>query len=130
MVSIPYWTFFEYLAPLLEVLGIFASAYLIISGLISWQLFFLIVFMVYAFAVMMSCLALLTEEFTYSQYSRIKDLKRLVIAAVLEPFVYHPLTVYAALLGNWEKLTGKNSWGDMKRSGFKVNPVQNQHVAK
>ena len=123
LLSVPYWTFFEYLAPILEVLGLFVTIYLITSGLISWQLFSLIVLMVYVFAVMISCLALLSEEFTYSQYSRVRDYRKLLIAALVEPFCFHPLTVYAALLGNWEKLRGKNSWGEMKRTGFKSSPV-------
>ena len=124
MLSIPYWTFFEYLAPLLEVAGILVTFYLIAYGFISWKFFLLVSVMVYVFAVMISCLALLTEEFTYSQYSRVKDFKRLLVAAFVEPFYFHPVTVYAALLGNWEKLRGKNGWGEMKRSGFKPKPVQ------
>lgn len=122
LLSIPYWTFFEYFAPILELLGIFVTFYMIAKGLISWPLFLLIIAMVYIFAVMISCLALLTEEYTYSQYSKVKDLKRLFIAALIEPFCFHPLTLYAALLGNWEKLRGKNSWGEMKRTGFRKNP--------
>ena len=130
LLSVPYWTFFEYLAPILEVLGIFVTIYLIVSGLISWQLFALIVLMVYVFAVMISCLALLSEEFTYSQYSRKKDFRKLLVAAVVEPFYFHPITVYSALLGNWEKLRGKNSWGEMKRTGFKASPVPPMFAAK
>ena len=130
LLSVPYWTFFEYLAPIMEVLGIFVTVYLIASGLISWQLFALIVLMVYVFAVMISCLALLSEEFTYSQYSRKKDFRKLLVAAVVEPFYFHPITVYSALLGNWEKLRGKNSWGEMKRTGFKASPVPQMFAVK
>ena len=123
IISLPYWTFFEYLAPLLELLGILLTFYLIIEELISWPIFLLVISMTYSFAVMVSCLALLTEEYTYSQYSRIKDLEMLFVAALIEPFYFHPLTVYAALVGNWEKLRGKNGWGEMKRSGFKKRRV-------
>ncbi|MDR9457994.1 MAG: glycosyltransferase [Salegentibacter sp.] len=128
LLSIPYWTFFEYLAPLLEIVGIIVTIYLIVYGFISWKFFLLVSLMVYIFAVMISCLALLTEEYTYSQYSKIRDLKRLLMAAFIEPFYFHPVTVYAALLGNWEKLWGKNGWGEMKRSGFKSKPGQSQPV--
>lgn len=124
IISIPYWTFFEYLAPLLEITGIIVSIYLIYYGLISWKLLLLVTVMVYVFAVLISCLALLTEEYTYSQYTRIKDFKRLLVAAFIEPFCFHPVTVYAAVLGNWEKIRGKNGWGEMKRSGFKTKTVQ------
>lgn len=130
LISIPYWTFFEYLAPLLEVVGIFVTIYLIVNGLIGWQLFLLITLLVYVFAVMISCLALLTEEYTYSQYPKIRDFKRLLVAAMVEPFYFHPVTVYAALLGNWEKIWGKNGWGEMTRSGFKTKQEHRQTVAE
>lgn len=130
LLSVPYWTLFEYLAPILEVLGLLVTGYLIYSGLISWQLFVLIVVMVYFFAVMLSCLALLSEEYTYSQYTQFKDYRKLLWAAVIEPIYFHPLTLYAALLGNWEKIRGKNSWGDMKRTGFKVQPLSTPVVTE
>ncbi|MEG9328444.1 glycosyltransferase family 2 protein [Salinimicrobium catena] len=123
VISIPYWTFFEYLAPLIEVAGILLTGYLIISKLISWPLFTILGVLVYVFSVAITFLALLTEEFTYSQYSHNKDLKRLILGALLEPFIFHPITIYAALKGNWEKLRGKNSWGEMKRSGFKTKSL-------
>ncbi|QED37380.1 glycosyltransferase family 2 protein [Antarcticibacterium arcticum] len=129
IISIPYWTFFEYLAPLLEIIGIIVSICLIFFGLISWKLLLLVTVMVYVFAVMISCLALLTEEYTYSQYTRINDFKRLLVAAFIEPFYFHPVTVYAAVLGNWEKIRGKNGWGEMKRSGFKTKTVQQTIIA-
>lgn len=123
MLSIPYWTFFEYLAPLLEVLGIGVTIFLIASGYISWPFFVLISVLVYVFAVSISCLALLTDEFTYSQYSKPADFKKLLLAAVVEPFYFHPMTVFAALKGNWEKIRGVKSWGEMKRTGFGTKPV-------
>lgn len=123
ILSIPYWTFFEFLAPLLEFFGVVVTIYLIVTGLLNWQIFVLLACLVYLFAVALSCLALLTEEYTYSQYSRSKDFKRLLAGAILEPFIFHPLTVMAALRGNWEKITGRNAWGEMKRSGFRTKPV-------
>lgn len=124
IISIPYWTFFEFLAPLLEVVGILITIYLWVAGLLNLQLFVLLAILVYIFSVALSSLALLTEEYTYSQYSRSTDFKRLFVGAILEPFIFHPLTVFAAVRGNWEKLTGKNAWGEMKRSGFRTRSAQ------
>ncbi|WP_245693378.1 glycosyltransferase family 2 protein [Salinimicrobium catena] len=122
ILSIPYWTFFEFLAPLLEVIGILVTLYLVIIGLINWPFFVILAILVYTFSVALSCLALLTEEYTYSQYS-LKDFKKLIIGALLEPFIFHPVTVYAAIKGNLEKLRGRNAWGEMKRSGFRTKSV-------
>lgn len=123
MLSIPYWTFFEYLAPIIEVVGIMVTSYLIIFNFIDWSLFLLIFIMVYVFALSISCLALLTDEYTYTQYSKTSDFTKLLLGAVIEPFYFHPITVYAAVKGNWEKLRGKNSWGEMTRKGFKNKPI-------
>ncbi|WP_290875721.1 glycosyltransferase [Gracilimonas sp.] len=118
MVSIPYWFLFEYLAPIIEVTGIIITIYLIVMGMISWNIFFLLLLFVYTFAVMISSLALLTEEFTFHKYSRLADFSKLFLAALLEPFFFHPFTVYAALKGNWEKFRKKTAWGEMVRTGF------------
>ncbi|HET8752725.1 MAG TPA: glycosyltransferase family 2 protein [Salinimicrobium sp.] len=60
MLSVPYWTFFEYLAPLVEVFGIALTIFLLSNSLISAYIFALIIIMVYVFSVMLSTLALLT----------------------------------------------------------------------
>jgi len=118
MLSYPYWLFFEYFAPIIEVLGILISIILVAFGLISWKYFLLFVLLVYVFAVMFSMMALYTEESTYKRYKRIKDLRMFVAVALVEPIIFHPFTVYAAIKGNWEKLKGNKGWGDMTRTGF------------
>ncbi|MCC9167526.1 hypothetical protein [Pontibacter harenae] len=42
----------------------------------------------------------------------------LIGTALLEPFLYHPVTVWAAVQGNYDLITGKKSWGEMTRTGF------------
>lgn len=118
LLSYPYWLFAEYYAPLIEVIGIIISITLAVLGIISWKFFFLFLVLVYAFAVMFSMMAIYSEESTFKRYERIKDLRMLVTVALLEPLFFHPFTVYAALKGNWEKLTGNKGWGEMTRTGF------------
>ncbi len=67
---------------------------------------------------MFSVLALLIEEYTYHQYPRIADFNKLMLGTIIEPFYFHLFTVYAALIGNWEKIKRKKSWGEMTRKGF------------
>jgi hypothetical protein len=38
--------------------------------------------------------------------------------ALLEPFFYHPRTVWWAIRGNFDYLRGVRSWGNMEREGF------------
>lgn len=118
LLSYPYWLIYEYLAPIIEFTGLLVSLVLIYFGILSWTFFFLFLLMVYTFAVMFSTIAIFAEESTFKKYNTFRDLRKLAFIALLEPFIFHPFTVYAALLGNWEKLRGSKGWGDMTRTGF------------
>ena len=118
MVSVPYWTFFEFLAPFIEFAGILITIVFIILGLLNWHYFFLLLLFVYFFSVMFSVLALYTEERTYHKYRKRRDFAKMLVAAFIEPVYFHPLTVYAALVGYVEKIRGKKTWGEMTRKGF------------
>ena len=118
LLSIPYWFLFEYLAPIIEFVGLLITLFFVILGVLSWKFFVLLLLFVYCFGVMFSILALLTEEYTYFQYRRIKDINKLLFGAIIEPIYFHVFTVYAALKGNWEKIRGNKDWGTMVRAGF------------
>jgi poly-beta-1,6-N-acetyl-D-glucosamine synthase len=119
LLSYPYWLIYEYLAPWIESFGIIYSIILMICGLINWHYFFGLLILVYCFALFFSALALFTEYNTFRKYSDVKDVLRLTLAAIVEPFIFHPFTVYAAIHGNIEKWRGKTSWGTMTRKGFR-----------
>jgi len=122
LLSYPYWMFFEYYAPIIETVGILITILLVALGIISWKFFFLFLLLVYLYAVMFSMIALYSEEATFQRYETIKDLRKLTTVALLEPLIFHPFTVYAAIKGNWEKLTGNKGWGEMTRTGFDKRP--------
>lgn len=118
MISYPYWLFFEYLAPIIELLGLVVSLLMIYLGILSWSFFGLLSLFVYTFALFFSTLAIFSEEATFKKYESKKDIFKLVWAAIVEPFIFHPFLIYAALKGNWQKIKGGHSWGDMTRKGF------------
>lgn len=118
LVSYPYWLLYEYLAPIIELTGLLITLLMAYLGIISWTFFALLFLFVYTFAFFFSLLAIYSEEATFKKYESIKDIFKLVWAALLEPFIFHPFTIYAALKGNWKKMRGSHSWGDMTRKGF------------
>lgn len=118
MISLPAWVLFEWLAPLIEFFGIIFFICLVLLGYANWMYFFSFLGLVYTFAIMISVFAILFEERSYQQYKRPRHMLRLILSALLEPFFYHPLTVWAAVKGNYDLLTGKKSWGEMTRAGF------------
>ncbi|MEL1252252.1 glycosyltransferase [Flavobacterium sp. DGU38] len=118
MISVPYWVLFEFLAPGIEFTGLLITILFIFFGLLNWHFFILLVFFVYTFAVFFSVVALLSEERTFHKYPKHTDFLKLLLAAFIEPLYFHPLAVYAALIGYKEKIKGTHGWGEMTRKGF------------
>ncbi|RZL32014.1 MAG: glycosyltransferase family 2 protein, partial [Pedobacter sp.] len=120
MVSFPYWLLFEWLAPIIEATGVVYYIYMIITGQINWEYAIILLIYVYTFSVMITVFAVLWDEITHKQYESKMEVFKLCVAAMLEPFFYHPLVVFYAIKGNFYSLTGKPmAWGNMQRAGFK-----------
>jgi cellulose synthase/poly-beta-1,6-N-acetylglucosamine synthase-like glycosyltransferase len=118
LMAYPYWLLFEYLAPIIEFLGILWFFFLIITSKLNWPFFLLLTGFVYFFAVSLSIWAVLFEEITFHKYERKRDVLRLVGTAFLEPLFYHPMVMLMSIKGNLDKLFNKKSWGKMERKGF------------
>ncbi len=118
MLSLPMWVLFEWLAPLIEFFGVIFFMILAVLGFANWAYFFSFFGLVYSFAAMNSVFAILFEERSYQQYKRRRHMLSLVGTALLEPLIFHPVTVWAAVKGNYDLITGKKSWGEMTRAGF------------
>ena len=119
LLSYPYWLFYEWLTPLLEFFGFISIMVFYLLGILNWKFFLVLTTMVYSFATMFSVFAVLMEVFSYNQYKSKKDILTLIGCALLEPFVFHPIVVWAAVRGNYKKLVKANSgWGEQVRKGF------------
>jgi len=130
MVSYPFWLFFEWLAPLVEASGLLFMVAMMACGLVQWTTVFTLMLAVYTFAVLVSMLALVAEELTYHRYSRKRDVMKLALTALIEPLLFHPRTVWWALLGNRDLLRGKKTWGEMTRQGFLPSTPQKMVTAR
>lgn len=118
MVSMPFWFIFEWLAPIVESTAFLYLVMMAFLGILNVDLFITLFFLIYAFAIMYSTAAILFEELSFHQYKKKRDILRLLGTALIEPIIIHPLTVYYAIRGNLDLLTGVKNWGDMKRKGF------------
>lgn len=118
LLSYPYWFTFEFLAPLIEFFGFIFLLLMTIFGIVDWEFFIALFFMIYSFAFMFNMFSLYIEEKTFAQYKKFHQLYKLAFAALLEPFIFHPIVVYAAVKGNLNYLSGSKSWGEMSRKGF------------
>jgi len=127
VISYPYWFFFEWLAPIVEVLGIIYFAILILLGLINWPFFLTLFALVYSVAFMLTLFSILYEEATFNAYKRKIDILKMIGLALLEPFIYHPLVVFWAIKGNIAYLRGETAWGKMDRTGFTTRKERTPH---
>ena len=125
MLSTPFWFFFEWLAPLIEFLGILFFLFLLLFNQINWIIFLTFFLAVYTFAFLFSVTALFFEEYSFQQYTKPKYIFRLLGTALLEPLLYHPVIMWSAVMGNFDLMRGKKKWGVMTRAGL-TNPVKNK----
>ncbi len=122
LISYPFWFFFEWMAPFVEMLGLLYFLFLWIFGSIWWLNFLGLLTMVFCFAIFISTFALMAEEFSYFKYTSRKDTWKMLLTILLEPFIYHPKTTFWSLKGNFDLIKGKHTWGEMTREGFKKKP--------
>jgi biofilm PGA synthesis N-glycosyltransferase PgaC len=118
MLGYPYWMVFEWMAPILEFLGTIYFIILAITGNINWNYFAVLLTFVYIFAIGMSAWAILLEAFTFHKYDKPSHIMRFLLTAMIEPVIYHPMTVWWGLRGNIDYLRGVSTWGTQERKGF------------
>jgi cellulose synthase/poly-beta-1,6-N-acetylglucosamine synthase-like glycosyltransferase len=118
MVVVPAFVLFEWMAPIIEVLGLILVGVGLALGQVS--AFFAILFFSLAcgFGVLLSMLALMLEELSFRRYGRARDRALLVVWAALENFGYRQLTLWWRFRGVISYIRGKKSWGKMHRKGF------------
>jgi cellulose synthase/poly-beta-1,6-N-acetylglucosamine synthase-like glycosyltransferase len=118
MLGIPYWFFFEWMAPFVEAIGIVYVILIIAIGTPNWPIFIILMGFTYFFAIVFSAWSILFDEFSFPRYRRSRDIVKLILISLIEPIVYHPFNVWFALKGNYHYFTGVRSWGKMERKGF------------
>lgn len=118
LLSTPYWLFFEWLAPIVEFIGILFFIALIGLGQINWIFVLGFTMVSYGFAVLYSVTALFFEEFSFQQYKKTNYTYKLILTAFLEPILFHPFILWSSLKGNMDLIRGKKTWGTMSRTGL------------
>ncbi|NPD45337.1 MULTISPECIES: glycosyltransferase [unclassified Lentimicrobium] len=119
MVSFPYWVLFEWLAPIVEVIGVVYFIILIILGDVNSSSYLLLSLFVLSFAFAFSMLGVLFEAIMFNKYKGYGYLLQVIFFALIEVIVFHPLNVYFAIRGNFSFFIKNNQkWGEMTRTAF------------
>jgi cellulose synthase/poly-beta-1,6-N-acetylglucosamine synthase-like glycosyltransferase len=129
LIVFPYNFIFEFLAPIIEGLGIIFYVYLIAIGAVNWSTTYKLLLFLYSFSIMISSLAVLWDQITTRHYKTTGEVIGLCLTAFLEPFLYHPLVVFFGLKGYIQSLFRKKLvWGNMQRQGFSSAGAKPQSV--
>lgn len=122
MISFPFVLIFEFLAPIIEAIGLISILLLAITGNINWDTFFLMLGYAYIFGLCLSLCAIFFDLKTKIIYHDYRDYFKMALIILIEPIVYHPLIVFFSLKGYINFLTSKKfEWGQMTRQGFDRN---------
>ena len=115
----PYWIFFELWAPIVEFLGLVLIIAYGIIGVIKWPFALYLFAAVYLIGCVFSTISIFLYTISFRHYAKPGMVFKLLIAAYLEPFINHPIMVYAEIRGYLKKIFRiKSSWGNMTRKGF------------
>ncbi|QYA26979.1 glycosyltransferase family 2 protein [Gramella sp. MT6] len=122
LIFYPYWLFFEFGAPIVEFLGVICIIAFAFFGMINWPMAILLFTAAYLIGCVFSTAAIFMYVKNFDHYHKPKQIIELLLAAYLEPFLYHPILVYGQMKGYYKKIFGiKSGWGTMTRKGFKVS---------
>ena len=121
LISFPYIFLFEFLAPVIELIGYIFTIYLVLVGGINWDTALLMLALAYLFGISLSLTTLLYERLLEHRFKN-SEYVRLILFCLIEPIIYHPLIVFFNIRGYVDYLTNRNfEWGTMTRQGFDDN---------
>ena len=121
LIVFPYYVFCEFVVPILEVIGlVFIFLDIYFFG-INIPFLIIISISVYCFYILITLSSIFLDQMIHKQYASLKEVGQLILMVFIEPFVYHPLNIYASLKGYTHFIMKKEKkWGVMSRKGFKI----------
>jgi len=120
MIAVPFYTFGEMLAPLIEVFGYGVTLIGLALGVVNVSFALLFILVAWGYGMLLSLWAVVLEEVSFHRYRRLGDLVRLVLFATLENFGYHQCAVWWRLGAFFTPRGRKHVWGEMTRRGFET----------
>jgi len=122
MISYPFFLFFEFLGPIIEITGYLVFIISVATGLLNPPFVLLFLTAAILLGILLSASALLMEEIFYRSYPRLRDLLILFGFAVLENFFYRQLHSWWRFQGLLDYLFRKRGWGTLTRYSFTDPP--------
>ena len=107
LVTLPYVFVFEFLAPIIEFVGFLVFVYQAFTGAVNWESALVIFLGLYTFCFVLSLVVMFNDYTLGGSFHKLRSYFWVTGAALLEPFLYHPLTVIFSLKGYFNYLFNK-----------------------
>lgn len=125
MFSYPYYVFFEWLTPFIEIGGLIYFVAGALAGSFSFMVLEHIFLIYWVVGIMLNLVSISVEAFTRGHYKNQTTLFKLAFYAVFEPLFYHWINSYLYVMGNIKLVFfGKTGWGKMERVALHKEPVK------
>lgn len=118
LIAMPYYFIFEFLGPVIELLGYVAFVAGLALGVINWPFALAFFLAAVGLGVLLSTAAIFLEELRLERYPRWWDLIKLTLYGVLENFGYRQLNTLWRAMAIVSFLRNNTDWGAMERRGF------------
>ncbi|PJB11226.1 MAG: glycosyl transferase family 2 [Flavobacteriales bacterium CG_4_9_14_3_um_filter_40_17] len=120
-VILPYFLLFEFLVPIVELLGLIVFILGLIFLDLDYTFFIEITIFVYLFYLTVTMISLLFDEILYKNYANTREIVSLIGISLIEPIFFHPVNSFSYLRGYWNFLINKKQkWGSLKRQGYLI----------
>lgn len=120
-VAFPFMLLFEFLGPLIEVVGYVSMIVLALIGLVQLEVFLVFLAAAVGMGILLSVNAMLLEELSFGLFTKPSQQLRLFVVAVLENFGYRQMNSMWRFSGTLGWLFSRNkkrhSWGQINRDG-------------
>ena len=118
-VGLPYYTFFEVMGPIVELVGYVVIPIAFFMGFLSPLYFWAFLFLAMASGAFLSVSAVFLEELSFGLYRSWGDFALMVGVGILENFSYRLLTLLFRLGAVVDILLGRGGWGKQEREGLR-----------
>ncbi|MFK2930114.1 glycosyltransferase family 2 protein [Dyella agri] len=119
-VAFPFMLLFEFLGPIIEVIGYVSMIVLTLAGLVTLKVFLVFLAAAIGMGMLLSVNAMLLEELSFGLYAKPSQQLRLFVVAVLENFGYRQMNSCWRFYGTLLWLFGlrkRYRWGHIHRDG-------------
>jgi cellulose synthase/poly-beta-1,6-N-acetylglucosamine synthase-like glycosyltransferase len=120
LIAMPYFFIFEFLGPVIELLGYVAFVAGVALGVINGPFALAFFLAAVGLGVLLSTAAVFMEELRLERYPRWWDLIKLILYGVLENFGYRQLNTLWRAMAILSFLRNNTDWGAMERKGFRT----------